>query len=52
VVPGDHTCFARIVIAAAIVEALHGLDLAFPDLDERKKKELEEVKDWLLVNKD
>jgi hypothetical protein len=40
------------VIAAAIVEALHGLDLAFPDVDEKKKKELEEVRDWLLAHKD
>ena len=39
VVAGHH------VIAAAIVEALHGLDLAFPDVDERKTKELQEVKD-------
>jgi len=45
VVPGDHKWFARIVIAAAIVEALHGLDVAFPDVDERKTKELQEVKD-------
>ena len=52
VVPADNKWFTRNVVAAAIVEALHGLDLAFPDVDEKKKKELEEVRDWLLTHKD
>jgi PPK2 family polyphosphate:nucleotide phosphotransferase len=52
VVPADHKWFTRNVIAAAIVEALHGLDLTFPDVDAKKKKELQEVKEWLLANKD
>jgi PPK2 family polyphosphate:nucleotide phosphotransferase len=52
VVPADNKWFTRNVIAAAIVEALHGLDLAFPDVNEKKKKELEEVRDWLLANND
>lgn len=52
VVPADNKWFTRNVVAAAIVEALHGLDLAFPDVDEKKKKELEEVRDWLLTHED
>jgi PPK2 family polyphosphate:nucleotide phosphotransferase len=52
VVPADNKWFTRNVVAAAIVEALDGLDLAFPDVDEKKKKELEEVRDWLLTHKD
>ena len=52
VVPADNKWFTRNVIASAIVEALHGLDLAFPDVDEQKKKELHEVRDWLLEHKD
>jgi PPK2 family polyphosphate:nucleotide phosphotransferase len=52
VVPADNKWFTRNVVAAAIVEALHGLDLAFPDVDEKKKKELKEVRDWLLTHED
>jgi PPK2 family polyphosphate:nucleotide phosphotransferase len=52
VVPADNKWFTRNVVAAAIVETLHGLDLAFPDVDEKKKKELEEVRDWLLTHQD
>lgn len=52
VVPADNKWFTRNVVAAAIVETLHRLDLAFPDVDEKKKKELEEVRDWLLTHQD
>ena len=52
VVPADNKWFGRNVVASAVVEALHGLDLAFPDVDEKRKKELEEVKDSLLESKD
>ena len=41
VVPADHKWFTRIVVAAAVVEALKELDLAFPTLDRSKRKELE-----------
>ena len=40
VVPADKKWFARLVVAAAVEEALEGLDLAFPKVDEAKKKEL------------
>jgi PPK2 family polyphosphate:nucleotide phosphotransferase len=52
VIPADNKWYARLVVAAAIVEALDGLDLAFPDMDEEKKKELDEIREVLLTGKD
>jgi PPK2 family polyphosphate:nucleotide phosphotransferase len=40
VVPADNKWFTRIVVAAAIVETVDQLDLAYPKVDERQKKEL------------
>jgi len=42
VVPADHKWFTRIVVAAAIIDALDGLDLKYPKVDAEKKKELAE----------
>jgi len=41
VVPADHKWFTRLVVAAAIVEAVEKLDLTYPKVDAAKKKELE-----------
>jgi PPK2 family polyphosphate:nucleotide phosphotransferase len=41
VVPADNKWFARVVVAAAIIEALDGLGLHYPQVDETKKKELD-----------
>jgi PPK2 family polyphosphate:nucleotide phosphotransferase len=41
VVPADNKWFTRIVVAAAIVEAVERLDLAYPTVDANKMKELE-----------
>lgn len=41
VVPADNKWFTRIVVAAAIVEAVEKLDLAYPTVDAKKKKELQ-----------
>jgi len=41
VVPADHKWFTRLVVAAAVVGALEGMNLAFPKVDAEKKKELE-----------
>jgi PPK2 family polyphosphate:nucleotide phosphotransferase len=41
VVPADNKWFTRIVVAAAIVEAVESLDLAYPTVDANKMKELE-----------
>jgi PPK2 family polyphosphate:nucleotide phosphotransferase len=40
VVPADKKWFARLVISAAIVEALEELDLAYPQIDAEKESEL------------
>jgi PPK2 family polyphosphate:nucleotide phosphotransferase len=40
VVPADQKWFTRIVVAAAIVETLEGLDLAFPKVPDAKREEL------------
>jgi PPK2 family polyphosphate:nucleotide phosphotransferase len=48
VVPADNKWYTRLVVAAAIVETLAGLDLAFPEEDRAKRKELEQVREALL----
>ena len=44
VVPANHKWFSRLVVAAAIIDALEELDLAFPKIDAAKRKELEDVR--------
>ncbi len=39
VVPADQKWFARLVVAAAVIEAMEKLDLAVPELDPAQKKE-------------
>ena len=41
-IPANHKWFARLVVVAAIIDALEGLDLDFPKLTPDKSKELEE----------
>jgi PPK2 family polyphosphate:nucleotide phosphotransferase len=41
VVPADHKWFTRLVVAAAVIDALEFLDLHYPVLDEAKRKELD-----------
>jgi PPK2 family polyphosphate:nucleotide phosphotransferase len=48
VVPADNKWFTRLVVASAIIDALRGLELAFPDADASKKKELAAVRKSLL----
>jgi PPK2 family polyphosphate:nucleotide phosphotransferase len=40
VVPADNKWFSRLIVAAAIVEAVENLDLSYPKIDAAKKKEL------------
>jgi PPK2 family polyphosphate:nucleotide phosphotransferase len=47
VVPGNKKWFARIVVAATIIDALEKLDLKFPKLDGTKRRELEEGRQQL-----
>ena len=52
VIPADNKWFTRLAVASAIIETLAKLDLAFPDVDEAKKKELQAVRASLLSQKD
>jgi PPK2 family polyphosphate:nucleotide phosphotransferase len=52
VVPADNKWFTQLIVASAIIETLDELDLAFPDVDKAKKKELQAVRDSLLAQKD
>jgi PPK2 family polyphosphate:nucleotide phosphotransferase len=47
VVPADKKWFTRLVVAAAIVEAVDQLDLTYPKVDEEKKKELATMREAL-----
>ncbi len=47
VVPADHKWFTRLVVAAAVAETLHSLDLKFPSLDAAKRKELAVARETL-----
>jgi len=44
VVPSDNKPFARLVVAAAIVDALEGLDLQYPKVEGDALKELQKVR--------
>ena len=44
VVPADNKWFTRIVVAAAIVQAVEKLDLAYPRVDAKQKKELQNAR--------
>jgi PPK2 family polyphosphate:nucleotide phosphotransferase len=44
VVPADNKWFTRVVVAAAVIHALAGLDLKFPEVGKPKLKELAEAK--------
>jgi len=44
VVPADKKWFARLLVAAAVVDALDGLKLAYPQVDAAQKKELAAAK--------
>ena len=48
VVPADNKWFTRVVVGAAVIEALADLDLAYPKVDEGKLKELAAAKNKLL----
>jgi PPK2 family polyphosphate:nucleotide phosphotransferase len=49
VVPADNKWFTRLVVAAAIVDALKGLKLAYPKLDGERKAELAAARKQLLA---
>jgi PPK2 family polyphosphate:nucleotide phosphotransferase len=49
VVPADNKWFTRLVVSTVLVDTLEGLKLAYPKVDERKRKELEAAKKVLLA---
>ena len=52
VVPADNKWFTRIVVAAAVIEALDALDLHYPKVSKEKLKELAAAKQVLLDGKE
>ena len=48
VVPADRKWFSRLVVAAAIIDALASLDLEYPKVDREKRQKIAEAKDALL----
>ena len=51
IVPADNKWFTRLVVAAAIVEAVENLDLSYPKVDALKKKELSSARAALASEK-
>ena len=51
VVPADNKWFTRVIVAAAIIDALSSLDLHYPRVDKAKLRELAAVKKALLAEK-
>jgi PPK2 family polyphosphate:nucleotide phosphotransferase len=47
VVPANHKWFSRLVVSAAIIEALEDLDLHFPEVGEKQKAELARARELL-----
>ncbi len=47
VVPADHKWYTRIVVAAAIVDALDGLNLEYPAISKSQKEEIARAKEAL-----
>ena len=52
VVPANNKWFTRLVVAAAIVDALQGLNLAYPTVDATKRKELAAARALLMKESD
>jgi len=51
VVPADNKWFTRVVVGAAVIEAMESLDLAYPRVDKEKRRELAAAKQALLETK-
>lgn len=51
VVPADNKWFTRVVVAAAIIDALAGLDLHYPQVDDDKRKALASAERGLRAEK-
>jgi len=51
IVPADNKSYSRIVVAAAILNALDSMKLAYPQVSESKRAELQSLKQQLLAEK-
>ena len=51
IVPADNKWFTRLVVSTVIVETLESLNLAYPKVDEAKRKELDVAKKILISKK-
>ena len=51
VVPADNKWFSRVVVAAAVIDALAGLDLAYPRVDQAQLKEIANARKALMSSK-
>ena len=51
VVPADNKWFTRVVVAAAVIDALASLNLHYPKVSAAQKKELAEARKLLMANK-
>jgi len=51
VVPADHKWFTRLVVAAAVIDALDEMNLEYPKVDAAKKRELAEARRLLQAEK-
>jgi PPK2 family polyphosphate:nucleotide phosphotransferase len=49
VVPADNKWFTRLVVAAAVIDTLESLNLAYPELSDAAHKDLEAAKQTLLA---
>jgi len=49
VVPADNKWFTRVIVAAAVIDALASLDLHYPKVSDAQRKELAEAKKALLA---
>lgn len=52
VVPADNKWFSRVVVAAAVIDALSSLGLAYPEVGKEKQKELDAARQTLMVGND
>ncbi|MDE1170807.1 MAG: polyphosphate kinase 2 family protein [Verrucomicrobium sp.] len=47
VIPADHKWFARLAVAAAVIEAMRGLNLHFPEVTSAQRRELAKARNAL-----
>ena len=52
VVPADTKWFTRLVVAAAVIDAMASLDLKYPEVSGTKRQELAVVREELLTKDD